>query len=382
MDWDGLIQFADSHSLSPLIYSRLQGDEELWAAVPASVQDQLLQRYRYSAHRNLQIYFQFLKLLRKIKQRNIPVILLKGAFLAYVVYGDRALRPMADVDILVKRDDIAGVEGMLQAMGYQLSKWKHRDWCLQNHYHLSYVHPELGVSIEVHWHIQRPEALYPIAIDELWQHACPITIAGVEVTALSLEHLLLYQCLHIAKHSFGLGLRHFYDLAAILEHYHEQIDWLKVKAGANHWHIAKAVYLSLYFTSEFFRGAAHPAMEALKPASLDLEVVETARGQILTSGSSSARLSSEFLQLWEGQYDQNKVPQLLRRVFLPRDLMASVYHLSPNSWHVYLYYPVRIFDLVLRYPQIIRQFLRRDQAMLSWAEQSNKVEMLRKWLAT
>jgi hypothetical protein len=382
MDWDGLVQYLDQQSLAPLVYSRWQSDAELWAAIPSAVQEQLQQRYSYSAHRNLQIYYQFLKLLRNLKHEDIPVILLKGVFLAYAVYEDRALRPMADVDILVRRRDVESVENALLALGYQLSEWKHRDWCLKNHYHLSYVHPGVHVHIEIHWHIQRPDVPHgKVVVEELWRDAQPLTLAGVEVLALSLEHLFLYQCLHIAKHAFGLGLRHFCDLAAILKRYQGQLDWSQLQAGAERWQITKAVYLSLYFTQEYF-GVVEAPMESLKPSSMRPDVLETAREQTLTFGGSATRLSTEFLQLWEGEKDQRKVPRLLRRIFLPLDTMASLYHISPNSWRIYLYYPVRLVDLLVRYSQLMRQFMRRDQTMLAWAEETNKVDTLRKWLVT
>jgi hypothetical protein len=381
MDWDEFMRYADRHGLSPLVYNQLQSDVEVWSMVPAAVQEQLVQRYRFSAHRNLKIYYQFLKLVRNLQKDDIQIILLKGVFLAYAVYGDRALRPMLDVDILVKRKELTRIENALLAHGFRLSDWKHRDWCLKNHYHLVYYQPELSFNLEIHWDIQRPNASYPIEIDELWQGAQAVTIAGVELMTLSLEHLLLYQCLHIAKHSFGLGLRNFCDLAAILERYQHEIDWQQVQAEAMRWHIAKALYLSLYFTNEFF-GIRESVMDTLQPANIDQEVIETAREQILTSGSQSARLSAEFLKLMDGEPAESKVPVMLRRLFLPRDLMASIYHLSPNSWRIYLFYPVRFYDLLVRYPFIIRRILLRDRDMLTWVDETNRVNTLRKWLVT
>jgi hypothetical protein len=382
LDWEGLIQFADQHGLTPLLYSQLRNDSDLWSAVPLYMQQQLQQRYLYSAQRNLRLYHQFLKLIKVLKQVDIPVIVLKGIYLAYAVYHDYALRPMVDVDVLVRRGDVDKVESALSALGYRLSDWKHRDWCLKYHYHLSYTHPELDVNLELHWHIQRPKGPYPVEIDELWRHAQPISIAGVELLALSHEHLLLYHCLHIAKHGFGVGLRPFCDLAAILRHYHDQIDWHQVQVGAEGWRIAKAVGLSLYFTHEFLDGVTASILETHRPVLADPDILDTAREQIYTIGSSTSRLSSEFLQLWAGEPDQSKVSQLLRRMFLPPDLMASNYQLSPSSWRVYLYYPVRLLELLVRYPRIVRQMARRDASTLTWATQTHRVDALREWLLT
>ena len=48
-----------------------------------------------------------------------PVIPLKGAFLAEAVYGDIALRPMADFDLLVKPPDLPRAVEILRQLGYE-----------------------------------------------------------------------------------------------------------------------------------------------------------------------------------------------------------------------------------------------------------------------
>ncbi|MEZ4728996.1 MAG: nucleotidyltransferase family protein [Caldilineaceae bacterium] len=382
LDWAAIVQLADQHGVTPLLYARLQQRPSLWSSVPAAVQTHCQQRYLDSAYRNLQLYQHGLTLLKALRQAGLAVIVLKGVYLAYTVYGDRALRPMADVDILVKHADVPAVEAVLQASGYTLSDWKHRTWCLRNHYHLSYWNPITAITIEVHWHIQRPTAPYPINVDVLWQQAQPVTMVGVQTQALSHEHLVLHHSLHIAKHGFAVGLRPFCDLAIILAQFGQQINWSQVQAEAQRWRINKALYLALYFTHEFLGAGSAELLATLKPALLDPAILITAREQILTLGSGGNRLSTDFLQLWENESGQNKLMQLVRRLFLPPDLMSSIYGMAPDSWLVYLYYPVRLVDLLLRYPALTRRLLRRDAATLTLAQRTTKVDTLREWLAT
>jgi hypothetical protein len=60
----------------------------------------------YSALRNMRRCHELSKVLRILQNDGIPVIVLKGAALAEVVYGNIALRSMSDVDLLVKKGSI------------------------------------------------------------------------------------------------------------------------------------------------------------------------------------------------------------------------------------------------------------------------------------
>ena len=60
--------------------------------------------YYNSAARNMRLYKQLENFLDKFATEKIPVIMLKGAHLAWTVYPNMALRPMADVDLLVRNE--------------------------------------------------------------------------------------------------------------------------------------------------------------------------------------------------------------------------------------------------------------------------------------
>ena len=51
-------------------------------------------------------------------RRGIPVISLKGPWLAERLYGDAALRSCCDLDLLVHRSDIAAAEDLLTELGF------------------------------------------------------------------------------------------------------------------------------------------------------------------------------------------------------------------------------------------------------------------------
>ena len=73
----------------------------LEAAVRAAPSDYDAQVYLASAHRNLRLFGELRQILRAFNAAGLSVIPLKGACLAEMIYGNIALRPMVDVDLLL-----------------------------------------------------------------------------------------------------------------------------------------------------------------------------------------------------------------------------------------------------------------------------------------
>src|SRR5690606_15331837 len=126
------------------------------------------------------------------------------------------------------------------------------EWWSKKHFHVVYRHVNTGIFIEVHWHLQRPDALYRMDIDAIWQRAKMETLAGNKVLTMSPEHLLLHQCIHMVTHDFQVGLRAFRDIAEILRQHRDAINWDELIRDAYYWRADKAVFLAFYLTDEYF----------------------------------------------------------------------------------------------------------------------------------
>ena len=57
---------------------------------------------------NLRLYGRLAEVSHRFAEQGLPAIVLKGAYLADAIYADRALRGMADADLLVRRDVSTG----------------------------------------------------------------------------------------------------------------------------------------------------------------------------------------------------------------------------------------------------------------------------------
>ena len=114
-DWPRLLRQVERWGLAPLVYTHLQP-----AAHAGHVPQPVLARLRHLYHQDTIYGVAQRQVLRVTLQRlaaaGVPVIVLKGAALAALVYPAPTLRPMRDLDLLVQRRDRARVEAVLRRL--------------------------------------------------------------------------------------------------------------------------------------------------------------------------------------------------------------------------------------------------------------------------
>lgn len=381
-DWDVLIAESARYGLAPLLYHRLRTFHSN-IAVPAEATARLRQLYLQSAGRATRLFHELGKVLGRLRQANIPVIALKGAHLAELVYGNTALRPMNDVDVLVHQDDLTRVEAALLGMGYAPSEC-HRQVADDN-YDFVYALPNRELFVEVHWNFLPSNYRSRMDIDGQWQRSRQAVIAGVEVSVLCPEDMLLYFCLHAStKHLFGMGLKPFYDIAETIRHYGNEIDWKQLLLRSEQSGAAKCVYLTFRLAGEL-SGASVPdeLMKAIKPGDFDERFMVLAKQRIFAYGhwnSDGLSLSRNIAELWGSKRFLSKGTLFLRRAFPAPEEMSRRYPAPSDSVRIYFYYPVRIKDLVLRHGRQIWRLLHRNEGMRDLAEQENDMTPLKDWL--
>ncbi|OAD23051.1 hypothetical protein THIOM_001124 [Candidatus Thiomargarita nelsonii] len=232
----------------------------------------------------------------------------------------------------------------------------------------------------MHCSIADEASSFNIDIDGLWKRARPTTIAGIQVLVLSPEDLLLHLCLHMVYHHlFERGLISLCDIWETLPHYQDQIEWEQVRHRAHQWGTSKSVYLTLYLAKSFF-GATVPqeVLDTLKPEKFDPQVVTWAKEQILGEFDKSVVYPIELLQFWKSKSSLEKLNILLKRVFPSPKEMAKMYHVPPDSPRLYLYYPVRLKEVLLRHGRKALRLLRRDKERVNLVERQVG---LRDWLS-
>ena len=87
-------------------------------APPQEVAARLSGGYWANHFRNRVLLHSLTEVLRDAAAEGIAVMPLKGAALALLYYETPALRPMSDLDLLVRPGDIAAMTGILHRLGY------------------------------------------------------------------------------------------------------------------------------------------------------------------------------------------------------------------------------------------------------------------------
>lgn len=376
IDWEGIVEQSFNHGVSALLFERLKKLGES-LQVPSEIAQKLKSSQLRTGFTNTKLYHELGSVLRALSEETIPVIVLKGAHLAELVYGNVALRSMDDIDLLVKERDLSRVEKKLFDLGYvHLTDDAERMRSASPH-HLTPFRKDGCTPIEVHWTLPSMGAA-GTSDSEVWDRAQQVDIAGRRALILSPEDLLIHISIHASlHHRFGIGLRPLCDIAAITTRYHDVLDWDKVRTSAQRWGLQSGVYLTLLVAKEMV-GADVPesALQAMKPNHFDAALVDWAKEQINTQSNElthTSSISPRLAQLWGAGSLTGKMKQLFRAAFSTRQEMARMYNVSADSPRLYFYYPKRWKDLILLRGGVLWRLLRGDRDAIAKAEMYQKL---------
>ena len=370
--WNEVVATAVRHGFAPLLFKRLK-ESGARTNVPAVAWENLRLAYFASAGRNARLYRELGLVLRCLRGSGIPVIVLKGAFLAEAVYGDVALRPMGDVDLMVPRAEMPRAHAVLLDTGraHQQSGDVGSRSGRSRKFRLS-----VGAGIDLCWTIVAPKGRFGPDSTGLWNRAHQATIAGVEVLGLCPEDLLLHLCLH-ASHRHGLtaGLRPFCDIAETIRHFRGAMDWAQVVHSAREWCASRYVGLTLHLAQSMVgAGVPDDVLERLVPGGIDQRIIEAARESVLTQAGYLQRMPFFGRLGVESLGDKAKLSW--ERIFLSRGEMAAIYPASRDSKYLYFHYALRLRDVIRAFVSHIR----RRGRLMTRSRRHNRKDPLVNWL--
>jgi hypothetical protein len=381
VNWERLTTIAQVQGIAPLVHHHMRRIPDVETLIPSTALTQVRESYYRAALHNSLLFTALRMVLRTAADRGCPLVVLKGAALAEPVYGNRALRPMGDIDLLVHAEDFSALEEQLSALGYQRYESQRERTSFGAHdYHIGFL-SEVGtpreVHVEVHWQLERDSRPFAIDTAGLWNRARTATIAEVETLVLSPEDALLYLCLHTCKHRFAYyGVRALCDIAVLVHHDGARLNWQEVQARAELWRIRPYVYVVFSLAAELV-GAPIPTwiVEVLRPPSFDDRLLGWVRDEMVTT-LDEANMQAQLLRLWNGRGMAAKVAVV--RELLTSEERARGDDELPAARTQYGSVVRRGVELLRHYgPQVVH-LLREDVALRPLAARK---ERLAEWLA-
>ncbi len=345
IDWTELVQLALRHRVAPLIYKNLQ--TICPTTVPENVLDFLRHHFQSNAQLNLFRTNELLKVMSLMETHHILVIPFKGPSLAVIAYGNLGLRTFGDLDILVYQQDLAKIKDLLISQGYQLGI--ELDWECQ------FIHPKLGVEIDVHWRITPKRFRFELGLEQLKAGFQPLKLAGVSLLQPSPEDLLLILCVGWCKDYYGGSSRlaQLCDVAEFLRQ-HTQLNWSQVLQRSHELGIERMLLFTLALTQDLL-GINLPDVvlnclqNAPKVDSLRTEIGSWLGYQPELKEPFWASLSSVNHRLYFAMRERflDRMIYLFYSVVSPTERESAL--LTVPKFFSFLYYPIRLIRLAHKY---------------------------------
>lgn len=203
LDWPRLLENAWRHGVASLLHRHLSA-QALASLVPNESKDALRQYYVRAAFRSQTHLAALNELLEACEKEHVPVVLLKGAALCLTTYRAPALRPFADIDLLVSEADVDPAIRVLGSCGYSLApELISAELSRKFHSNLPLVKPgDRPVHVELHWRLTDRFSGYAFAEIDLWQRARRAAVGQSHALVLEPHDVIIYLAAHLDKHGY------------------------------------------------------------------------------------------------------------------------------------------------------------------------------------
>ena len=308
LNWDELISRANAQGVTPLLYWHLSKSPAWWRGIPKSACDRLSALYHHNVRRNGMLLHELDSLLAMMQDADIPVMLMKELHLLQAIYPEPGLRPLGDLDLLVRREDFERAKFLLQEAGYQ-PDLHHNPF--KDRYGFGYhlINREKGVWIDLQWNLCQREwtgandgpGKFRPPIQKIWERA----LVDGRVWKKSWEDLLFHLCVHAEGHGLG-ELIQFCDIAAVVQRCGRGLDWNDLIETTRAASMEASLYCTLHLINKIW-SVAIPAevLKQLRPAYLPFDIYRATFGPLvmlytfLDEATNDPAVSPAALQQWE-----------------------------------------------------------------------------------
>jgi hypothetical protein len=193
LDWKRFVDVACGEGVAGILYDCLKDKD-----IPQSTISSLKRYYLSVAAQNLVFLNVLENLEHELERHKIEIILLKGASLLENTYLGVGLRPMIDLDLMVRPRDQKRFFELLHTQGYRCDP------------SIPHIVRKGGVLLDVHSHalnadrIENRARLFPLGMDPIWAHSVSWQEGYKFLKRPDDVDNTLLLCQHAMKHSFSI----------------------------------------------------------------------------------------------------------------------------------------------------------------------------------
>lgn len=261
IEWDEFIKVTFSHGVLPLAYVVLKDYSQL---VPPASLRQLRHYFFLNTLRNERLTGELRRLLKLFDEAAIPVVPFKGSALGYMAYGHPSLRQFTDIDLMVRREDIARASDLLRRRGYHKElelMAREENYFQKIQCEHAFINPGKGFYVDLHWTFSPAFYSLDLDVEAMWQRLRPVSLGAHSLAEQSTggsfapEDVLLILAVNGGKDAWTRLLR-VCDVAGIIRSCPE-LDWSSVLLRAKSRNVSRPLFVSLILARKLL-GVAPP----------------------------------------------------------------------------------------------------------------------------
>ena len=255
------------------------------------------------------------RIIQALQEAGVSPLILKGAALAETVYPNISMRPMADIDILVREEEIETVSACVTVLGYSPSEHEDCGFCKIACF---------PVHLDVHYKIwYLPDA----AFKRLWDDSQPISIAQTSASTMPPDETLIYTAAHAAIQHGILEPTVLEDINRICRFYQPMLGWDKIVKKVKEYNLKVPIY-HILSEAKLVKSAPIPddALDSLRPSSL-FQRLESVIYKSIFRAPPAANIG-HLLKLLSKKGIRGKITFLVDFIFPSRAFIARRYNVS------------------------------------------------------
>lgn len=215
IDWERFAGIVARNRISALAKDAL---DRAGVVPPGPVAAQLAQGQSNAAFTSLALGRESIRLQRAFDAAGLPALIVKGAPMAMLAYGDLGRKESWDIDLLTDPCSVPAARRLLESLGYAISIPAGLDDAqfarfVPHAKEAAFLNSETGITMELHWRLVDNELL--LAGVGPASETQSVWLGAGSVRTLADAPLFAYLCVHGAAHNWG-RLKWLADIGAFL----------------------------------------------------------------------------------------------------------------------------------------------------------------------